>query len=214
MDPDLKIATHNSIPNQEYALYGSVLESEMETLLHRLRGLCGTMPGNGEPFEDHCVIYSFKHISPPICVRAVRPILLPSVPWRFLYYGDPGTLEAGRSLTQRQIIDACCSVRLPKFLEDGLGFTVDYEYFFKGTAFAKGRVKILVGRVMKPARDATGGVEKGEAITKSFLVEVSAVAFGGAANEPSANEVVQFADLLLPIVKLERIDLKRFASQI
>ena len=60
MDPLLKIATFNNIPNQEYALYGSVLDEQVENLLYRLKGLCGTLPGNGDPFSDHYLSYSFS----------------------------------------------------------------------------------------------------------------------------------------------------------
>lgn len=64
MDSELRIATHNSIPNQEYALYGSILDGQVETLIHRLKGLCGTMPGNGDPFEDHYLTYTFSKNHP------------------------------------------------------------------------------------------------------------------------------------------------------
>ncbi|GAV03606.1 hypothetical protein RvY_14002 [Ramazzottius varieornatus] len=212
MDPDLKIAAFNNIPNQEYALFGSVLEAHLETLLHRLKGLCGQLPGNAEPFQDHYLIYSTKspNIIPPVHVRAVRSIMSTFMPWRFQYYGSEIS-EASRMVTQRQIIDACCSVRLPKFLEDGLGFNMDYEYILKGFTFAKGRVRISVGRMMKTAHEVNMQVEAAEALSGSYLVEVATVVFGGSATneENPEKEILQVAELLKPIVDLKRLDVKR-----
>ncbi|OQV21833.1 putative Mediator of RNA polymerase II transcription subunit 18 [Hypsibius exemplaris] len=212
MDPLLKIATFNSIPNQEYALYGSVLESQVDTLLHRLKGLCGTLPGNGDPFEDHYISYSFKHVSPPIVVRTARSLIQNVVPWKFQYYGTEQS-DSNRSVTQRQIIDACCSVKIPTFLQEGLGFQMDFEYIMKGYSFAKNRVKISVGRVYTAPRDASGSsVLAGEPVSGSYLVEVSTVAFGGNTDEPSDKDVIQFAEQLKSIVKLERFDPKRLPA--
>jgi len=43
----------NIVPNQEYLLQGSILDSGVEVLLHRLRGLCDNVDSGPETFHDH-----------------------------------------------------------------------------------------------------------------------------------------------------------------
>lgn len=50
----------NIIPNQEYLLQGSVLDSAVEVLLHRLRGLCDNVDTGPETFHDHEMCFSIK----------------------------------------------------------------------------------------------------------------------------------------------------------
>ena len=41
----------------EYLLFGSVTDSELPSLLHRLRGLCDYATGGGIPFVDREIGY-------------------------------------------------------------------------------------------------------------------------------------------------------------
>ena len=41
----------------EYLLFGSVTDSELHSLLHRLRGLCDYATGGGIPFVDREIGY-------------------------------------------------------------------------------------------------------------------------------------------------------------
>lgn len=50
----------NIIPNQEYLLQGSVLDSAVEVLLHRLRGLCDNVDSGPETFHDHEMCFSIR----------------------------------------------------------------------------------------------------------------------------------------------------------
>lgn len=50
----------NIIPNQEYLLQGSVLDSAVEVLLHRLRGLCDNVDSGPETFNDHEMCFSIR----------------------------------------------------------------------------------------------------------------------------------------------------------
>lgn len=50
----------NIIPNQEYLLQGSVLDTSVEVLLHRLRGLCDNVDHGPEPFHDHEMCFSIR----------------------------------------------------------------------------------------------------------------------------------------------------------
>lgn len=48
------------IPNQEYLLQGSILDSAVEHLLHRLRGLCDNVDTGPEQFHDHEMCLSLR----------------------------------------------------------------------------------------------------------------------------------------------------------
>lgn len=50
----------NIIPNQEYLLQGSVLDSCVEVLLHRLGGLCDNVDVGHEQFDDHEMCFSIR----------------------------------------------------------------------------------------------------------------------------------------------------------
>ena len=50
----------NIIPNQEYLLQGSILDSSVEVLLHRLRGLCDNVDAALETFHDHEMCFSIS----------------------------------------------------------------------------------------------------------------------------------------------------------
>lgn len=52
----------NIVPNQEYLLQGSVLDSAVEVLLHRLRGLCDNVDSGPETFHDHEMCFSISNI--------------------------------------------------------------------------------------------------------------------------------------------------------
>lgn len=55
----------NIVPSQEYLLQGSVLDSAVEVLLHRLRGLCDNVDSGPETFHDHEMCFSIRkfHLS-------------------------------------------------------------------------------------------------------------------------------------------------------
>lgn len=58
---NLSVALKNNIvPNQEYFLQGSVLDSAVEVLLHRLRGLCDNVDSGPETFHDHEMCFSIS----------------------------------------------------------------------------------------------------------------------------------------------------------
>lgn len=53
----------NIIPNQEYLLQGSVLDTAVEVLLHRLRGLCDNVDSGPETFNDHEMCFSLSELN-------------------------------------------------------------------------------------------------------------------------------------------------------
>ena len=50
----------NIVPNHEYLLQGSILDSSVEVLLHRLRGLCDNVDSGAETFHDHEICLSLR----------------------------------------------------------------------------------------------------------------------------------------------------------
>ena len=71
----------NIIPNQEYLLQGSVHDSAVEVLLHRLRGLCDNDDTGPETFHDHEMCFSIsKYYILCVFVRTKKILFL------ILYY--------------------------------------------------------------------------------------------------------------------------------
>jgi len=62
MDSLTTAMKNNIVPNQEYLLQGSVLDSAVEVLLHRLRGLCDNVDSGPETFHDHEMCFSISNI--------------------------------------------------------------------------------------------------------------------------------------------------------
>lgn len=60
MDSLTAAMKNNIVPNQEYLLQGSVLDSAVEVLLHRLRGLCDNVDSGPETFHDHEMCFSIS----------------------------------------------------------------------------------------------------------------------------------------------------------
>lgn len=65
----------NIVPNQEYLLQGSVLDSAVEVLLHRLRGLCDNVDSGPETFHDHEMCFSISNIT-MLHPRAINRIMV------------------------------------------------------------------------------------------------------------------------------------------
>lgn len=80
--------TSGTINMMEYLLQGSVLDSALESLLHRLRGLCDNM--EPETFTDHELVYLLKgQQGNPFILRARRSLSNPTAPWHLRYLGQP-----------------------------------------------------------------------------------------------------------------------------
>ena len=52
----------NIIPDQEYLLQGSLLDSHIEVFKHRLRGLCDNTLGGEEQFCEREMVCEFKYL--------------------------------------------------------------------------------------------------------------------------------------------------------
>ncbi|KAL2730893.1 mediator of RNA polymerase II transcription subunit 18-like [Vespula squamosa] len=198
----------NIIPNQEYLLQGSVLDSAVEVLLHRLRGLCDNVDSGPETFNDHEMCFSIRRGPPPeqpLLLRVRRALDYQDMPWQLRYIGQPELGDKSRPTIVRSSIDIATSSTVVEFLTE-LGCRLDFEYIARGYMFRKGRMKVTVSKIFKMGQQ--GKIpESVEAISQSYLVELSVLAPSG--QDAIAEDMRIFAEQLKPLVQLEKIDYKR-----
>ncbi|XP_077994987.1 mediator of RNA polymerase II transcription subunit 18-like [Glandiceps talaboti] len=196
---------------QEYLLQGSVLDSALESLLHRLRGLCDNLETVPETFHDHEMVYILRgnttSQSSPVLLRARHALDHPNMPWQLRYVGQAELGDKNRSTLVRSCIDCATSDNLSSFLVE-MGFRLDHEYVVKGYLFRKGRMKITASKLYKVL--SPGNTEDIEAISLSNLVELSVVASTG--QEAVGDDMRTFAEHLKPIVQMEKVDHRRLQS--
>lgn len=192
----------NIIPDQEYLLQGSVLDTHVDVLNHRLKGLCDNVDIGQETFHEKEMVFSIRGTaSQPLTLR-VRHSLDPNsrIPWQLRYVGQP---ELGnRPTVVRSCYDIACSENILEFLTE-LGCRLEFEYVAKGFLFRKGRIKVTVSKCFKPG----SATESSEPISTSHLVEMSVLAPSG--NDSVAEDMKSFADQLQPLVLLDKYDPRR-----
>uniref|UniRef100_A0A1B6K5N5 Mediator of RNA polymerase II transcription subunit 18 n=1 Tax=Homalodisca liturata TaxID=320908 RepID=A0A1B6K5N5_9HEMI len=200
----------NIIPNQEYLLQGSVLDSVVEVLLHRLRGLCDNVDAGPETFQDHEMCFSLRGTNAQqpasLLLRVRRAMDYPDMPWQLRYIGQPelGTGDKSRPTIVRNSIDIGTSNTVVEFLTE-LGCRLDFEYVARGYMFRKGRMKVTVSKIFKMVQPKTPDAM--EPISQSYLVELSVLAPLG--QDAIAEDMRLFAEQLRPLVQLEKVDYKR-----
>lgn len=179
---------------------GSVLDQALESLLHRLRGLCDNM--EPETFVDHELVYLLKgQQGNPFILRARRSLSHPTSPWHLRYLGQPEVGDKSRHALVRNCVDVAASHSLPEFLNE-MGFRMDHEFVATGHIFRKGAMKVVVtklSRVLVP-----GNTENTERLSLSYLVELSVLAPAG--QDTMSEDMRSFAEQLKPLVHLEKID--------
>ncbi|KAL1131798.1 hypothetical protein AAG570_011410 [Ranatra chinensis] len=200
----------NIIPNQEYLLQGSVVDTAVEVLLHRLRGLCDNVDSGPETFNDHEMCFSIVNVeggaSPqPLLLRVRRALDYPDMPWQLRYIGQQeGTGDKSRPTIVRNSIDIGTSSTVVDFLTE-MGCRMDFEYIARGYMFRKGRMKITVTKIFKMGPGKS--LDSVEPISQSYLVELSVLAPTG--QDAIAEDMRIFAEQLRPLVVLEKVDYKR-----
>ncbi|KAK9498292.1 hypothetical protein O3M35_002960 [Rhynocoris fuscipes] len=209
MDNLTSALNSNIIPNQEYLLQGSVLDTAVEVLLQRLRGLCDNVDTGPEAFHDHEMCFSIMNLeagtSPqPLVLRVRRALDYPDMPWQLRYIGQPeGTGDKSRPTLVRSSIDIGTSATVVDFLQE-MGCRMDFEYIVRGYMFRKGRMKVMVSKIFKMNQQKCSDVEP---ISQSYLVELSVLAPTG--QDAIAEDMRNFAEQLKPLVILEKVDYKR-----
>lgn len=192
------------VPSQEYLLQGSVLDSAVEVLLHRLRGLCDNVDSGPEQFHDHEMCFSIRGTSTqPLLLRVRRALDYPDMPFQLRYIGQP-EIDKSRPTIVRNSIDIGTSSSVVEFLTE-LGCRMDFEYIVRGYMFRKGRMKITVSKIFKVGQGKT--LDSVEPMSQSYLVELSVLAPAG--QEAIAEDMRTFAEQLRPLVQLEKLDYKR-----
>ncbi|XP_069676912.1 mediator of RNA polymerase II transcription subunit 18 isoform X1 [Periplaneta americana] len=199
----------NIIPNQEYLLQGSVLDSAVEVLLHRLRGLCDNVDSGPETFNDHEMCFSIQNVAggnslQPLLLRVRRALDYQDMPWQLRYIGQPELGDKSRPTIVRSSIDIGTSSTVVEFLTE-LGCRMDFEYIARGYMFRKGRMKITVSKIFKMGQGKPP--ESVEPMSQSYLVELSVLAPSG--QDAIAEDMRNFAEQLRPLVQLEKVDYKR-----
>lgn len=202
------------IPNQEYLLQGSILDTAVEHLLHRLKGLCDNVDYGHESFFDHEICFSLRvpnntQQQAPLLLRVRKAQEVSSehcvaAPYQLRYIGQPELGDRTRPTLVRSSIDIACTSTVLDFLTE-LGCRVDFEYLNQGYMFRKGRMKITVSKIFK-----VGGLGTNEPISQSYLVELSVLAPTG--QDAIAEDMRAFAEQLKPLVQLEKIDYKRLGN--
>ncbi|XP_030381286.1 mediator of RNA polymerase II transcription subunit 18 [Scaptodrosophila lebanonensis] len=191
------------LPNLEFLLQGSILDSAVEHLMHRLKGLCDNVDTSPETFHDLEVCMSLRqpNQNAPLTLR-VRRALDRDAPFQMRYLGQPEVDQRKPTLV-RSCMDCACTNGILEFLTE-MGFRLDFEYIAKGFMFRKGRMKITVSKLIKII---PGKQQDNDPISQSYIVELSVVAPNG--QESVGEEMRVFADQLKPLVQLEKIDYKR-----
>jgi len=208
------------IPNQEYLLQGSVIDASAAVLLHRLRGLCDAAESGPETFHDHEMCFSLNSRGQvpvgtpiqqqPFMLRVRRALDHPDYPWQLRYLGNPELGEKSQPTVLRSCIDiGCCSSNVLEFLGE-MGFRLEFEFVLKGYLFRKGRMKVTMSKLFRLPSAQVKSTENLEAMTSSYLVELSLLAPSG--QDAVADEIKVFADQLRPLVHLEKIDYRRHAK--
>jgi len=205
------------VPDQEYFLQGSILDSSLELLIHRLRGLCDNVDSGLQTYNEHEMVFSIRVPTSGVATpmtgpilrvrRALEPELDPNTtPWQLRYVGNTEVGDKNRPTLVRSCIDVACSNNLVEFLTE-MGFRREYELILKGYFFRKGRMKVTVSKICRIGAGKVMVPENIEPLSNSHLVELSIVT-------PKTQELVgddmrTFAEQLKPLVQLDKVDARR-----
>ncbi|XP_052066041.1 mediator of RNA polymerase II transcription subunit 18-like [Mytilus californianus] len=208
MDPQLTQAL-KAAPTNEYLLQGSILDSSLEVLLCRLKGLCDHADSPEEKFVDHEMVYAIKNASIPQPLQySVRHSLVQPENWQLRYLGHSEMGDKSRHTLIRNCVDVATSDNVLQFLHE-VGFRLDHEFVVKGFYFHKGRMKVTVSKIFKMMQQGHT-TDNLESIVPSYLVELSVLAMSG--QDAIAEDMKNFAEQLKPLVQLEKIDHRRLQA--
>lgn len=199
------------VPDQEFLLQGSVLDTSLGVVIDRLRGLCDNADILPETFHDHEVVFvlkDFNAMSTPgpasqgVMLRVRRAMDYPELPYQLRYVGYP---ELGNyPAILRNCLDVPVSSNVCEFLTE-MGAKLDHEFIAKGFIMKKGRIKVTVFKMYKMG---TGMAKDNlEPMTMSHMVELSVLTTK--TDMSVAEDLRALADQLKPLVQLERIDYRR-----
>lgn len=185
----------------EYFLQGSIGKDSVHTLLHRLRGLCDGVSRQVTTFGDHEMVFTLGNSSSNISFRVRHSLDDPKAPWQLRYVGQSEMGDKSRSTLLRSCVEVSTSDNLITFLKE-LGFKYESEFVLKGYYFVKGHMRIIVSQVCRVIN--VNDPQSAQPISDSYLVEISLMTT--VQQDTLAEEIKAFAELLKPLVHLEKID--------
>lgn len=185
----------------EYFLQGSIGKDSVHTLVHRLRGLCDGVSRQVTTFGDHEMVFTLGNSSSNISFRVRHSLDDPKAPWQLRYVGQSEMGDKSRSTLLRSCVEVSTSDNLITFLKE-LGFKYESEFVLKGYYFVKGHMRIIVSQVCRVIN--VNDPQSAQPISDSYLVEISLMTT--VQQDTLAEEIKAFAELLKPLVHLEKID--------
>jgi len=195
---------------QECVLVGSANAEQARALHSRLEGLSDRPP---EQDDFHKTFYALKSSSNSVKVSVVRKPLVKDKSSKggmgvtiLEYQGTPDT-QAHEKLVTRTVVRAHVGNNPVKFLAD-LGFKTDYEVVMKGKRYRTKQIETTIYKVQKVPK--AGDTSNTTDISSQCLVEMSMQVHNLA--DPTIVELLNLAETLKPIVKLEKYDPNRAAT--
>ncbi|TMS39728.1 hypothetical protein L596_006210 [Steinernema carpocapsae] len=209
-------APTNSYQTKEIVLYGSILDTQVETLVQRLKGLCD--PGVVH-FNEHEMVMSLRtgH-DPDVTVRIrrhhkdshhsnthnmwhLRLVLI-------RYVGGPEP-DATCPAIVRKCIDSVMTTPANTSMMEvikALGLRMDYEYLAKGQLFTKGNVKVIIEQLQKTDRPGSYQEQDLKHISDSHLITMTMSLPENGDYKSAAKHIREFADQLDPLANMEKVD--------
>ncbi|KAK0402012.1 hypothetical protein QR680_016094 [Steinernema hermaphroditum] len=200
----------SSYQTKEVVLYGSILDSQLETLIQRLKGLCD--PGQ-LTFHEHEMVFVLKtgH-DPDVTVRMRRKYKEQQSNahnvWHMRYVGGPEPDAACPTIVRKcidSLIQTPINTQMMEFVK-ALGLRIDFEYLSKGYLFTKQNVKVIIERIQKTEKTGSYHETDLKYISDSHLVTLTMSMPENSDYLSAAKYLREFGDQLAPLAHMEKID--------
>jgi len=195
----------------EYLLQGSIIDSAVDTLSQRIKGLADP---KHESFHEQEMVFALKAQGGCINQLHLRfknnPEISAIYHMRYVGNPEPENVNTGPfPVMCRKVIESFTkSNDMMNFIR-AIGFRYEYGYVREGKVFTKGHLKITVAKISKT--DTPGDSSQTHNLTNSQLVEISTM--GPPGDLTIAKALKDFADQLRPLVRLEKMDYHQLAGQ-
>lgn len=197
---------NKTLISKKIILYGSVFADNLPDLERRLTGLCD--PGSTE-FSEHDLSFSLRTgTDPDVTIRLRRRFNVDSFnshQWQFRYIGGPEP-DQKCPVIVRKVIDSTAYSHLMMDFVKTLGLRMDHEYIAKGTVWTNGKMKVVISQIQKTEKAGFYDQSNLKRFSDSYLVEMSVCLPDSAEYTAAAKQLRDFADQLLPLVEMEKVD--------
>jgi len=192
----------NQYQSTELILYGSIKDQEKDQLYNRLKGLCDPTVTT---IQEHIMVFKLKTgADSQVQVQMRRRFNGDSVYWHCRYVGLPETVNS--PVIVRTVIDSLMySTNMMEFVKL-LGLRMEYEYIADGVLLTKGPIKVAVYKINYTETTGNYSKENRKPLTESHLVEANIMLPDGQAHEQPAKTLREFANQLMPLCELQKID--------